>query len=160
MWIYSFNYARAAISTWLVGRLMWTESHLPVVLVSSLWDSELGFPGSHPSPSAGIPGSLALVRCWILALSSMVKSCRPRDFVTKSSTLELLPPCWAAKGRPWGSAAPRLSKMLDFKVTLSCKAQGILFHTGTNMEKEQGYYGIGVFLKLFFPVVFSKYYNF
>lgn len=103
MWIYSFNYARAATSTWLVGRLMWTESHIPVVLLSSLWDSELRFPGSHSSPSAGIPGALALVRCWILALSSMVKSCRPRDFVTKSSTLELLPPCWAAKGRPWGS---------------------------------------------------------
>lgn len=106
------------------------------------------------------PEALALLRCWISALSSMVKSCRPRDFVTKSSTLELLPPCWAAKKRPWGSAAPCQSKMLDLKVTLSCKAQEIKFHTGKSKEKEQGNYGVWVFSKLFSHVVFSKYYSF
>lgn len=158
MWIYSLNYARTAIITWLGGRLMWAESHIPL-LMPSPWD-ESGLPGSCSSASAGNPKALALLRCWILALSSMVESCKHRDFVTKSNTLELLPLCWAAKKSPWGSAAPCQGKMLDLEVTLSCKAQEIPFHTGTNKEKEQGNYSVWVVLKLLSHVVFSKCYNF
>lgn len=35
MWIYSLNYSRTVIITWLVGRLMWTESHIPVLVLLS-----------------------------------------------------------------------------------------------------------------------------
>lgn len=53
------------------------ESHIPV-LVPSPWDSQSGFPGLCSSVSAGNPETLALLRRWILALSSMVESCRQR----------------------------------------------------------------------------------
>lgn len=124
MWIYCLlNYARTAIIIWLVGGLVWTESHIPVVLVSvtlgslahspllQLQSRSLGF---TQTLNFGSPLHGEKLQTW--------------DFVTKSSTPEMVPPCWAARNGPWGSAAPWQSKMLDLKVTLSWKAQEILSH--------------------------------
>lgn len=102
------NYSRTATSTSLVRRPTWSGSYVPVF---SVWLLELWV---WVLPHT-LPFRLEIQKLEYypdIGFFSQVhgkKLTKQENFVSKTSTPELQPPCCAAKGMPWGCTAPHHS---------------------------------------------------